>query len=154
MKPTALLLPFLLWFGGALACGYIPADLHRITVEAAVRHHLPPEMLTALVWVESRYCPQARGRDGEIGLGQVMPSTARGLGVDPKNLWDPWLNLDTAARYLAIQYRKFGRWELALAAYNAGPGRAYTPPRSTRQYVTNVLYVYRHLRNRRALTMR
>ncbi|ADR37787.1 Lytic transglycosylase catalytic (plasmid) [Oceanithermus profundus DSM 14977] len=135
--------------GSSLACGYIPAELYRLTAEAAARHDLPPDMLAALVWVESRYCPNARGKDGEIGLGQVLPSTARDLGVDPQKLWDPRLNLETAARYLAIQYRRFGRWELALAAYNAGPGRAYEPPRSTRQYVVNVLYVYEHLKKRR-----
>lgn len=143
-----------LWLGGAFACGYIPPDLYDITVETASRYKLPPEMLVALVWVESRYCPQAHGRDGEIGLGQILPSTALGMGVEPQRLWEPRLNLEVAARYLALQYRKFGRWELALAAYNAGPGRAYNPPRSTRQYVTNVLYVYEYLRNRRSMTMR
>jgi len=133
------------------ACGYIPADLYKLTARAAMNHGLPPDMLVALVWVESRYCPNAHGRDGEIGLGQVMPGTARGLGVDPRRLWDPVLNLDTSARYLSIQYRRFGSWKLALAAYNAGPDRAFNPPWSTRQYVVNVLYVYDALRKRRSL---
>ena len=145
----ALVVALAVLVGSSLACGYIPAELYRLTVEAAARHNLPPDMLAALVWVESRYCPNARGKDGEVGLGQVLPSTARGLGIDPQKLWDPRLNLETSARYLAIQYRRFGRWELALAAYNAGPGRAYEPPRSTRQYVINVLYVYKHLKKRR-----
>ena len=55
---------------------------------------------------------------GAIGLAQLMPDTAVLLGVDPH---DPTANLDGGARYLAMQYRSFRRWDHALAAYNAGP---------------------------------
>ena len=54
-----------------------------------------------------------------MGLAQLMPDTARALGVDPT---DPGQNLDGGARYLRRQYDTFGTWDLALAAYNAGPG--------------------------------
>jgi soluble lytic murein transglycosylase-like protein len=76
--------------------------------------------LGALVWTESDFDPQARSRSGAIGLGQLMPGTAAELGVNPN---DPEQNLDGAARYLRQQIDRFGDTRLALAAYNAGPGR-------------------------------
>lgn len=87
---------------------------------AACRYGLSPQLLDALVIQESRYNPRAISRAGAIGLGQLMPGTARMLGVDP---YDPAANLDGAARYLKQQLTEFGSLRLALAAYNAGPGR-------------------------------
>ena len=62
--------------------------------------------------------PPAKSHKGALGLAQLMPQTAALLRVDPM---DPAENLEGGARYLAQQYRKFGSWRLALAAYNAGP---------------------------------
>lgn len=87
---------------------------------AAARYGLDPNLLTALVWTESAFRPDAVSPAGAIGLGQLMPGTAAGLGVDPN---DPVANLDGAARYLRQQLDRFGSVDLALAAYNAGPGR-------------------------------
>ncbi len=82
---------------------------------------ISPALLEALVWQESRWSPGARSSAGAIGLGQLMPRTARQLGVDPR---DPAANLAGAARYLRQQLDRFdGNIELALAAYNAGPER-------------------------------
>jgi hypothetical protein len=66
----------------------------------------------------------ARGRDGEIGLTQIKPSTAREVGFTgpDANLEDPVQALRYGGFYLAKQFRRFGTWPLALAAYNAGPG--------------------------------
>jgi len=77
---------------------------------------------------------------GAIGLAQLMPATARMLGVDP---WDPVQNLEGGARYLAAQYRRFGSWRLALAAYNAGPAAVarhggVPPYRETRAYIAQI----------------
>lgn len=101
-----------------------------------------------MIWAESRYCVDAVSPKGAVGLGQLMPDTARALGVDPT---DPAQNLAGSARYLLEQYVTFGSWELALAAYNAGPGtvRRYgglPPYDETHTYVTNVLHLYRAFR--------
>lgn len=88
--------------------------------EAAERNGLDPKLLAAVVWSESAFNPEAVSSAGAIGLGQLMPGTAAELGVDPT---DPEQNLDGSARYLAAQINRFGRNDLGLAAYNAGPGR-------------------------------
>lgn len=89
-------------------------------VRAAERHGIDAGLLAALVQHESGFDPRAVSHAGAIGLGQLMPGTAAGLGVDPH---DPQQNLDGAARYLREQLDRFGTAELALAAYNAGPNR-------------------------------
>ncbi|MBE9635501.1 lytic transglycosylase domain-containing protein [Salipiger mangrovisoli] len=92
------------------------ADLAR---QAARRNGVPEDLFLRLVQQESGFNPKALSHKGAIGLAQLMPFTARKLGVDPH---DPAQNLEGGARYLIQQYRKFGSWQLALAAYNAGPG--------------------------------
>lgn len=105
---------------------------------------LEPELLGALVWTESRYCVRAESPKGALGLGQLLPETAAGLGVDPL---DPTQNLLGAARYLREQVDTFGSLELALAAYNAGPGAVSkyggVPPfAETERYVGEVQRLY------------
>ena len=88
--------------------------------QAAIDQGVDPKLLTALVWTESAFRVGAVSPAGAIGLGQLMPGTAAGMGVDP---FDPEDNLRGAATYLAQQLNAFGSVDLALAAYNAGPGR-------------------------------
>ena len=94
-----------------------------------------------LIRAESGFNPRALSPKGAQGLGQLMPDTARLLGVrDP---WDPEQNLDGAARYFAAQLERFGNVHHALAAYNAGPHRVVqyggVPPyRETRAYVAKI----------------
>ncbi|WP_273689255.1 lytic transglycosylase domain-containing protein [Ketogulonicigenium vulgare] len=108
---------------------------------AARRHNIPEDLFLRLVQRESGWNEAAVSVKGALGLAQLMPDTARLLGVDPLN---PQQNLDGGARYLRSQYDKFGNWQLALAAYNAGPGMVEThggiPPfAETQAYVRVIL---------------
>ncbi|TMV06546.1 lytic transglycosylase domain-containing protein [Ruegeria sediminis] len=85
---------------------------------AARMYNVPEELFLRLVQQESGWNPHAESHKGALGLAQLMPQTARLLGVNPH---DPKENLEGGARYLSWQYRKFKSWRLALAAYNAGP---------------------------------
>jgi len=105
--------------------------------QAARMHNVPEELFLRLVQQESGWNPHARSHKGALGLAQLMPQTARLLGVDPH---DPKQNLEGGARYLSWQYKKFRSWRLALAAYNAGPQAVekhggIPPYAETRNYV-------------------
>ena len=95
------------------------APYQQLFDSATARHGLPPGLLSAVAGAESGYDPRAVSPVGARGLMQLMPGTARGLGVDPM---DPAQAVDGAARLLASHLRTFGSVPLALAAYNAGPG--------------------------------
>lgn len=111
-------------------------------VVAACKAGVPVDLYDALIIQESRYNPSAVSPKGASGLAQLMPGTAKNLGV-----WDRWdvrQNLEGGARYLRQQMDTFGNWALALSAYNAGPGnvqkhRGIPPFRETRGYVRTIL---------------
>ena len=97
-------------------------------------------LFQAMIEAESSYNPIAISPKGAYGLGQLMPATARELGVDPRDISQ---NLDGAARYLLAQLAEFRSVDLALAAYNAGPHRvvqyAGVPPfAETRGYIARI----------------
>ncbi|WP_300063995.1 lytic transglycosylase domain-containing protein [uncultured Roseobacter sp.] len=104
-------------------------------------------LFRANIEIESAYRVDALSHAGAIGLGQLMPDTARMLGVDPQD-WRE--NLDGSARYLAIMLAEFGDVRLALAAYNAGPEAVrkhggIPPYRETQNHVSRVLDVFNRL---------
>ena len=98
-----------------------PANWQPRVAELAAKYDISPALLEAVVWQESRWNPRAVSPVGARGLAQLMPGTARMMGVNPD---DPHHNLEGGARYLRMQLDTFdGDLEKALAAYNAGPGR-------------------------------
>lgn len=119
---------------------------------AATGSGLDPRLVLAVVMEESGGDPAARSTAGARGLMQLMPGTARDLGV--RNALDPAANLDGGTRYLAAQLDRFeGRLDLALAAYNSGPGNVARAGgrvpdfAETRNYVNRVLGRYTRLRS-------
>jgi soluble lytic murein transglycosylase-like protein len=117
---------------------------------AEVRHALPPGLLDAVVAAESNYRPYAVSKAGAAGLAQLMPGTARDLGV--LNRFDIGSNLDGGARYLRAMLDRFGSVALALAAYNAGPrsverARGIPANSETPRYVDRVIEYWTALRS-------
>jgi hypothetical protein len=121
-------------------------DRFRMQIDAASKKHgVPAAIIESLIQQESGGNPDARNPSGATGLTQIMPGTARDLGVDPR---DPDQAIEGAAAYLARNYKQFGRWDHAIAAYHAGPGnvaKAGGIPDTndgiidTRQYVLDIL---------------
>lgn len=119
-----------------------PPSLAVPLARAAAGAALADELVAAIGWVESHFRVGARSRAGAIGVMQLMPATARDLGVDP---YDPAANLQGGARYLRSLLDRFdGDLVKAIAAYNAGPGavdrhQGVPPYPETRRYVATVL---------------
>jgi soluble lytic murein transglycosylase len=114
--------------------------------EAALDQRLPPALLKAVIAAESHFDPGAVSQKGAQGLMQLMPATARQLGVDDALAAEA--NVRGGARYLRELVDRFGDLSRALAAYNAGPAvvdryGGIPPYRETRQYVDRVLTYYR-----------
>jgi hypothetical protein len=130
---------------GAGLAGVPYADLFT---QAGARHGVSPALLAAVARTESGFNSSAVSPAGATGLMQFMPATAQGLGVDAA---DPASAIDGAARYLSSLTQQFGSTELALAAYNAGPGTVqrhggmppYAETKSYVQKVTSAAEAYR-----------
>lgn len=124
------------------AAEMVPGAYSSKVHELSSRYDLSPSLIEALVWQESRWRANAVSPAGARGLMQLMPGTARYLGVDPD---DPYSNLEGGARYLREQLNRFdGNIEKALAAYNAGPGRVAAAGgipriRETQNYVAAIM---------------
>jgi soluble lytic murein transglycosylase-like protein len=115
--------------------------------EAAKAHRLDPALVAAVIHVESSWKPRAVSPKGARGLMQLMPATARRLGVSRS--FDPVQNVGGGARYLSLLAKRFGENEVEkiLAAYNAGEGAVESyggipPYRETRAYVRKVLSLW------------
>ena len=122
------------------------ADLDAIFEAAGQKYNVPPNLLKAIAKVESNFRPNATSPKGAMGIMQLMPGTARGLGVT--DAYDPEQNIMGGAKYIRQQLDKFGGdVRLALAAYNAGPGAVVKydgipPYKETQNYVPKVMGYY------------
>ena len=125
---------------------FAPAALREFIRRAAVAHDLDEALIAAVIQVESNFVPTALSGKGARGLMQLMPGTWNMLGVrDP---YDPEANILAGCAYLRQQLNRFATLELALAAYNAGPGNVLryggVPPfAETRHFVARILEQYR-----------
>ena len=114
--------------------------------EAALRYDMDPLLIKAVIKQESNFNPNAASNKGALGLMQLMPGTARDMGVF--DVFDPRDNIFGGTRYLRRLYSQFnGDLALALASYNAGPERVYATNRipdipETQNYVRSVISLY------------
>ncbi|WP_342570684.1 lytic transglycosylase domain-containing protein [Paenibacillus sp. FSL R5-0749] len=100
----------------------VPTDFESLIAEASAKYGVPESLIKAVIDTESNFNPNVVSSAGAKGLMQLMDGTAAGLGVN--NSFDPAQNIDAGTKYLSLQLQRFGgEVKMALAAYNAGPGR-------------------------------
>lgn len=128
---------------GVLECD---EELNRYFQQAAETYGVDVNLLKCIAYAESNFNPDSTSRSGAMGIMQLMPKTAEGLGV--RDAYDPQQNILGGAKYISIQLERFnGDIELALAAYNAGPGNVkkyngIPPFKETQNYVKKIMNIY------------
>jgi len=123
----------------------LKVEINRI----ATLHDTDPALIEAIIYVESSWNPNARSRKNAKGLMQLMPSTCRRFGV--KNPYNPVENVIAGVKWFSYLQKRYKNKNLALAAYNAGPGNVdkfngIPPFRETRQYIEKVNKRYAQLK--------
>ncbi|MEW6386645.1 MAG: lytic transglycosylase domain-containing protein [Thermodesulfobacteriota bacterium] len=136
------------YFSGGKGGRINPSAFDGIIRNASQKHQVPEELIKAVIKVESNFNPRARSHMGAMGLMQLMPGTARDLGVTAA--YDPAQNIDGGTRYLKEMLERYnGSVPMALAAYNWGPGnleKGRSLPAETRSYLQ---LVHRYYNGRR-----
>ena len=124
--------------------GNLWATIRRVSSD----YRIQVRIILAVIAAESAFDPRAVSRAGARGLMQIMPSTARDLGVDPNDLFDPCINVDAGTRYMRFLADRFeGHTRAVLAAYNAGPQRVLSRRRLPGETVTYLRRVETHYVN-------
>ena len=125
-------------------------NIENLIEKYAAKNNLDPDFIKAVVKQESGFNPDAKSKCGAMGLMQLMPQTAKGLGV--VDAFDPEQNIEGGVKYLKSMLNRFNNDpKLALAAYNAGPGAVQKygdipPYRETQNYVKNIMSSYEALK--------
>jgi soluble lytic murein transglycosylase-like protein len=126
-------------------------DILRAVKKSSSRHGMDEKLIQAVIKVESNFESEAVSHKGAEGLMQIMPETQKELGM--REAFDVEENIEAGIRYLKKQYQRFGSWDLALAAYNAGPESVnryggIPPYPETVDYVKKVLKEYGRLQRK------
>ena len=125
-------------------------NIENLIEKYAAKNNLDPDFIKAVVKQESGFNPDAKSKCGAMGHMQLMPQTAKGLGV--VDAFDPEQNIEGGVKYLKSMLNRFNNDpKLALAAYNAGPGAVQKygdipPYRETQNYVKNIMSSYEALK--------
>ena len=117
-----------------------PGEIKTAIVKTALNMGVDPCIALSIAKLESEFIPTKKGASGAVGLFQLMPDTARRLGVNPYIVND---NIKGGIMYYQMMYKKFGSMDLALAAYNAGPGnvaryKGVPPFRETQAFISKI----------------
>ncbi|MBQ7568140.1 lytic transglycosylase domain-containing protein [bacterium] len=127
---------------GAQVQGWYNVDLNPLILQASKDAGVDPLLVEIVMRYESNFNPYARSPVGAVGLMQLMPDTASGLGIS--DVYDVRDNIRGGAQYIAYQLARFNSVPLALAAYNAGPGAVLeyggVPPYAETQYYVRTIY--------------
>lgn len=127
---------------------------HPIIAKAAAKYRVDPALVKAIIMAESGFQPNATSKKGAMGLMQLMPRTAKAMGV--MDTFDPRVNIEAGVKYFKSLLKRYdGDVKLALAAYNAGSRevKKYSgiPPfRATHRYIKKVYRYYHHYRKQMA----
>lgn len=118
----------------------------KLISKTAFNYNIDPSLITAIISAESSFNAKAVSKKGALGLMQLMPETAKAMGV--RNPFNPEENIEAGVRYLKYLYNRFGDLELALAAYNAGPSHVekhgtVPPIKETKNYIKKIFSLYR-----------
>lgn len=133
----------------AFAESHSVSTIKELIVKHAYEMGLDPALALSIAKTESNFCHNRKSRYGAIGVFQLMPSTAKRMGYNPYHLQD---NIKGGISYYKQMYKMFGSIELALAAYNAGPGNVKkyngVPPfAETKRFVASIMNSYKYLKD-------
>ncbi len=131
---------FCFGFANTADAAQSPGEIKTKIVKTAVSMGVDPCVALSIAKLESEFIPTKKGASGAVGLFQLMPDTARRLGVNPYIVND---NIKGGIMYYQMMYKKFGSMDLALAAYNAGPGnvaryKGVPPFRETQAFISKI----------------